>query len=60
MQAKTFEVEFQRVSYITVTVEAFDESDAESNAWEALEQERGSLNDAQWEVSHIEEVGVQS
>lgn len=60
MQAKTFEVEFERVSYITVTVKAFDESDAESNAWEALEQERGSLNDAQWEVSHIEEVGVQS
>lgn len=60
MKAKTFEVEFERISYVTVTVEAFDESDAESNAWEALEQELGRLNDAQWGVSHIEEVGVQA
>ena len=34
---KTFEVELRRTSYITITVEAENEDDAEDKAWAQVE-----------------------
>lgn len=53
---KTFEVELRRTSYITVTVEAEDEDQAEELAWKEIETGRTDINDAAWEVESIEEV----
>ena len=50
---KTFEVELQRTSYITVTVEAENEDDAEAKAYERIGDES---NDASWTTESIEEV----
>ena len=50
---KTFEVELQRTSYITVTVEAENEDDAEAKAYERI---GGESNDASWTTESIEEV----
>lgn len=52
---KTFEVELRRTSYITVTVEAVDEDDAEAKAWQEIENGRNDIYDAQWDVESIEE-----
>lgn len=54
---KTYEVEFQRTSYLTITVEADDEEKAEQQAWLEVERgEYGRINDAQWNVESIEEI----
>lgn len=54
---KKFEVEFQRTSYLTITVEADDEEQAEEQAWLEIERgEYGRINDAQWNVESIEGV----
>jgi hypothetical protein len=50
---KTFEVELQRTSYITITVEAENEDDAETKAYERIGDEG---NDASWTTESIEEV----
>lgn len=52
---KKFEVELQRTSYITITVEAENEDDAEAKAWKQIE-DCVNINDAQWYVESIEEV----
>ena len=48
---KTFEVEFRRTSFITLTVTAKDMGEAEFIAW----QEIPETNDADWQVESIEE-----
>jgi len=53
---KTFEVELRRTSFITMTVEAESEDEAEELAWAELESGRTDIWDAQWEVESIEEV----
>lgn len=53
---KTFEVEMERISYITVTVEAMNEDHAEALAWQKIETGEHKDNDAQWRVESIEEV----
>ena len=53
---KTFEVELQRTSYITITVEAENEDDAEALAWKKIEQDCVNNNDSHWYVESIEEV----
>lgn len=53
---KTYEVEFQRTSYITVTVEANNEDEAEEVAWADLEANTVNINDADWNVESVEEV----
>lgn len=53
---KTYEVELKRTSYITLTVEASSKDDAEAQAWQRVEQDNVNINDAQWDVSSIEEV----
>ena len=53
---KKFEVEMQRTSYITITVEAENEDDAETIAWAVVEDDIQNINDSQWYVESIEEV----
>jgi hypothetical protein len=53
---KTYEVEFQRTSYITVTVQAGNEDEAEDVAWAQLEADTVNINDADWKVESVEEV----
>jgi hypothetical protein len=52
---KTYEVELRRTSYITVTVEAENEDEAETKAWQEIENGRTDINDADWELGSIEE-----
>ena len=53
---KTYEVELQRTSYITVTVEAENEDDAEAKAWKLIEADYVNINDSHWDVESIEEL----
>jgi hypothetical protein len=53
---KTYEVEFKRTSYITVTVEANNEDEAEEVAWADIEANTVNINDADWDVEIITEV----
>lgn len=53
---KTYEVELQRTSYVTVTVEADNEDDAETKAWAVIEADSASINDSHWDVESIEEI----
>jgi len=56
---KKFEVEFRRASYITVTVEAESEDDAEDKAWEELTllaTQPTHIDDSSWDVESIEEI----
>jgi len=52
---KTFEVELRRTSFITVTVQAENEDDAEALAYKQIESEGGDTY-ADWETESIEEV----
>jgi hypothetical protein len=53
---KTFEVELRRTSYITITVEAENEDDAETKAWARIEADNVNINDSQWGVESVEEI----
>jgi hypothetical protein len=52
---KTYEIEICRTSYITLTVEAENEEQAEEKAWKEIEA-KGDEGDAHWECESIEEV----
>lgn len=53
---KKFEVELRRTSYVVITVEATSEEDAETKAWEELDNnyEHGDCEDASWDVESVE------
>jgi hypothetical protein len=53
---KTFEVELRRTSFIIVTVEADNESDAEDLAWAQVEADNVNISDSHWDVESVEEV----
>jgi hypothetical protein len=53
---KTYNVELQRTSYITVTVEAENKDDAIALAWQELERDHVNIEDASWDIESIEEV----
>jgi len=53
---KTYNVELKRTSYITITVEAENEDEADRLAWEEIERGRADIYDALWELELIEEV----
>ena len=52
----TYQIEFKRTSYITLTIEADDRDAAWDAAWREIEHGRADINDAQWEVEGIEEI----
>jgi len=51
---KTYEVELKRTSYITLTVEANSEDEAEEKAWGEC-NDRPDSDDATWDIESIEE-----
>jgi len=53
---KTYQVELQRTSYVTVTVEATNADHAEALAWQELERDHVNIEDANWDLAWIEEV----
>ena len=53
---KTYEVELQRTSYITVTVEADSEDEAEKKAWQHIEHNCVNISDSDWNCESIEEI----
>jgi hypothetical protein len=53
---KTYEVEYRRTSYITITVEANSKKEADEKAWQEIEHDRADINDACWELELIQEV----
>jgi hypothetical protein len=53
---KTYEVELKRTSYIIITVEAENETDAEELAWKRVEADNVDIYDAQWDVESIEHI----
>jgi hypothetical protein len=53
---KTYNVELKRTSYMTITVEAENEDEADRLAWEEVERGRSDIYDALWELESIEEV----
>ena len=54
---KTYEVELQRISYVTLTIEADSPEAAEAQAWADIENGRGNINDADWSVNDISVYG---
>jgi hypothetical protein len=53
---KTYEVELQRTSYITVTVDALNEDHAEALAWQKIVQDGVNIDDASWTTESVEEI----
>lgn len=51
---KTYNIEVQRVSYITMEIEAESQAEAESKAWEEVTA-RGDSNYADWQMTLCEE-----
>ena len=55
---KTYQVTLKRESYITYTVEANDQEEAEGKAWEELStDDYHKKEDASWYLDFIEETG---
>jgi len=52
---KTYEIEFMRVSYVTLTVEAENRDVAEDAAWLELQIGDYDCNDMEWHIESIEE-----
>jgi aspartate/glutamate racemase len=53
---KTYEVELERISYTTITVQAENEDAAEEAAWEELAKGDFKDDSASWRVESVEEV----
>jgi hypothetical protein len=51
---KTYQVELKRVSYVTMTIEADNEDQAEVLAWDELVTDGSWGTDAEWFVESIE------
>jgi hypothetical protein len=52
---KTFEIEMKRTSYITLTIEAETQDEAEALAWEKNSHDY-YRDDGSWEIEYIEEL----
>jgi len=52
---KTYQVELKRVSYVTMTIEADNEDQAEVLAWDELVTDGLWGTDAEWFVESIEQ-----
>jgi hypothetical protein len=55
MPMKPYEVMLKRVSFVTYTVEALDESHAEDEAWKLLEKDGWCEGYADWSLESVEE-----
>ena len=53
---KTYQVELQRISYVTLTVEAKDQNAAEDAAWLELQTGDYDCNDGEWGLTNVEEL----
>jgi hypothetical protein len=55
---KSYEVEVRRTSYITLTVEAENEEQAEELAWQEIDEEGsyGTSKEAHFDLENIREV----
>ncbi len=51
---KTYQVELKRISYVTMTIEADNEDQAEVLAWDELASDGSWGSDAEWFVESIE------
>lgn len=51
---KTYQVELKRVSYVTMTIDADNEDQAEMLAWDQLVTDGSWGTDAEWFVESIE------
>lgn len=51
---KTYQVELKRVAYVTMTIEADNEDQAEMLAWDELVTDGSWGTDAEWFVESIE------
>jgi hypothetical protein len=51
---KTYQVELKRVAYVTMTLEADNEDQAEALAWDELASDGSWGSDAEWFVESIE------
>lgn len=55
---RSFQVEFERKSYVTICVDAPSREEAEALAWAKIELGT-DVQDAQWEISYIEEQDIE-
>jgi hypothetical protein len=55
---KTYQIELKRVSYVNLTIDANSQDEAEALAWAEIEsgESYGITDDADWNLSHIEEL----
>jgi hypothetical protein len=53
---KAYEIELKRTSYVTVTVHANSEKEAEDKLWAQLEHTFDRVDDFTWELESIEEI----
>jgi hypothetical protein len=51
---KTYQIEFKRVSYVNVEIEAASPEEAEAQAWGEIESRH--FSDAEWNLESIEEI----
>jgi hypothetical protein len=51
---KTYQIELRRTSYINIEVEAENQDDAETLAWQELENHEHEDADANWDMESIE------
>ena len=54
---KTYQVEFKRTSFVTVSIEAESADDAEQKAWDEFNMDEGyfEVGNADWSIERIEE-----
>lgn len=55
---KTYEVELKRVTYVTVSIEAANQDQAEALAWEQVESGAIVDNYGNWKIASIDEVAA--
>ena len=54
---KTYQIEMKRTSYVTLTIEAENEDEAEALAWKQVDQDY-YRDDGYWDLESIEEDNI--
>ena len=55
---KTYQIVLRRDSYVTLTIDAEDQDEAETKAWVKVDNGNYHVDDNHWELSTIEEVDL--